>query len=243
MKSIKLSLVAALLASTSLVADITSDVEVSANVALTSNYVWRGMTQSDNLPAIQGGVDLGYKGAYVGIWASNVDFDNMETSSEFDFYAGYANEISGLTYDVNYCQYTYPGDNDALSFGEASLTLGYDFEVAAVSAKYYVGVDTNDVANDTVDGWEPGDGWELGVSVPLPMDISLDGTYGQYDDEGTQGVTTNNFGDYYSVSVTKTFGKFDANLAYTGMDYDSATGGSDGDGSEDYVVATISTSF
>ena len=243
MKSIKLSLVAALLASSSLVADIVSDVEVSANVALTSNYVWRGMTQSDNLPAIQGGVDLGYKGAYVGVWASNVDFDDTETSSEFDLYAGYANEISGLTYDVNYCQYTYPGANDDLSFGEASLTLGYDFDVVAVSGKYYIGVDTNDVADETNDGWEPGDGWELGLSVPLPMDISLDGTYGSYDDAGTQNNPTNNFGDYYSVSATKTFGKFDATLAYTGMDYDSATGGRDSDGSEDYVVATISTSF
>ena len=244
MNKIKLSLVAALLATTGTVSTLSaSDVELSANVAMTSNYVWRGMTQSDNRMAIQGGADVSYKGIYAGVWASNVDFDNTETSIEVDLYAGYANEIAGLTYDINYCQYTYPGDTDNLNFGEASLTLGYDFKVVALSAKYYVGIDTNDVANDAVNGWEPGDGYEVAVSVPLPMDISLDAMYGDYDDEGTQGVTVNNFGSYYSVGASKSFGKFDFTLAYTGMDFDQANGGHNGDGKEDNLVLTVGASF
>ena len=68
MKLVKMSLVAALLASSGLFADETSDIEVSANIALTSNYIWRGMTQSDDSPAVQGGFDLGYKGFYAGVW-------------------------------------------------------------------------------------------------------------------------------------------------------------------------------
>ena len=40
--------------------------EVSANLAITSNYVWRGMTQSKKSPAVQGGVDLRYKRFYLG---------------------------------------------------------------------------------------------------------------------------------------------------------------------------------
>ncbi len=244
MNKIKLSLVAALLAgTTTLSADFASDVELSANVAMTSNYVWRGMTQSDNSMAIQGGFDASYKGAYIGVWASNVDFDNTETSIETDLYIGYGNSINDFSYDVNYTQYTYPGDTDALNFGEAALTLGYDFKVVAISAKYYVGIDTNDGPNDAANGWEPGDGFELGVSAPLPMDISLDATYGEYDDAGTQNNTTNNFGDYYSIGASKSFGKFDFTLAYTGMDYDSATGGHDNDGKEDNLVITIGTSF
>lgn len=237
MKSIKLSLVAALLASSSLVADMVSDVEVSANVAMTSNYVWRGMTQTGNNPAVQGGFDASYKGAYIGIWGSS--FEGSKASSEIDLYAGYANAIGAFSYDVNYCQYTYPGDTDALNFGEASLTLGYDFEVASVSGKYYVGIDTNDLSTgDAANGWEPGDGWELGVSVPLPMDITLDGTYGQYDDEGTQNVTANQYGDYYYVGASKTFGKFDVTVAYTGMDYDNAA-----TKDQDSLVVTVGTSF
>ena len=240
MKSIKLSLVAALLTVgvTTLSADFLSEVETSANVALTSNYVWRGMTQTDDRPAIQGGFDLGYKGVYAGVWGSNIDFgDDYDTSVEIDLYVGYANEISGLTYDINYCQYTYPGETDELNFGEASLTLGYDLEVVALSAKYYVGVDTNDVTNDSVDGWKPENGWEVGASVPLPWTMSLDATYGDY------GSGENSVGEYYSVGATKTFEKFDVTVAYTGMDFDDKTAGHDGDGSEGNLVVTLGASF
>ncbi|MDB2562392.1 TorF family putative porin [Sulfurimonas sp.] len=245
MKSIKLSIVAALLATTSIVSNVSADeLEVSANVAMTSNYIWRGMTQSDNAMAIQGGADIGYKGLYAGVWASNVDFDSTENNSiEVDLYFGYANEISGFSYDLGYCQYTYPGDTKGSNFGEAALSLGYDFKVAAVSAKYYLGVDTDEVANDAANGWEPGDGWEVGLSVPLPMDMSIDGTYGSYDNSGTLNQTTNGLGDYYLVGLSKSVGKFDLSLAYTAMDYDSATGGHDGDGKEDNVVFTVGTSF
>jgi uncharacterized protein (TIGR02001 family) len=239
MKSIKLSIVAALLATTSVVSSVSADeLEVSANAALTSHYVWRGMSQSDNLPAVQGGVDLAYKGAYIGVWGSNVDFDNTETSAEFDVYAGYAGEVDKFSYDVGLIQIMYPGDTKNLNFAEAYLSLGYDFTVVAVSATYNLGIDADAPGVDNF-----GDAYEFGVSVPLPMEISLDGTYGNYDNKGVSGATTNSWGNYYSVSLSKSFGKFDASIAYTGMDYDVATNGREGDGSDDFVVATIGTSF
>jgi len=240
MKLIKLSLVGALLASSSLVADIVSDTEVSANVALTSNYVWRGMSQTGNSSAVQGGVDLGYKGAYIGVWGSAIE--STKASSEFDIYLGYANEIGKFSYDIGFIEYMYPNDTDALNFGEAYLSLGYDFDVVSISAMYALGVDTHDVAGQTTD-YEPGDAWEFGVSVPLPADMSIDGTYGSYDDAQNSNSNVNSFGDYYSISATKSFSKFDFTLAYTGMDYDVATNGPSADGKQDNVVATISTSF
>jgi len=241
MKLFKLSLAAALVVTVAF-AEEKSDLGVSANVAMTSNYVWRGMTQTNNSPAIAGGFDLDYKGIYAGVWGSNVDFESV-ASAEIDIYLGYANEIAGFSYDINYCQYTYPNETDELNFGEASLTLGYDFEVVAISAKYYLGVDTNDVEDDGANGWEPGDGWEVGVSVPLPMDISIDGVYGSYDDEGTQNNTANNFGEYYSVGASKSFSKFDITVVYTGMDFEATDGGHDGNGNEDNVVVTLGASF
>ncbi len=239
MKKLALSLVAATVVSTGVFAEDTmaSEVELSANVAMTSNYVWRGMTQNSNTVAVQGGFDVAYKGFYAGVWGSPVDFGD-EANSEVDLYLGYAGEVGKFSYDVNFCEYTYPGMTDEYNFGEAALTLGYDFGMASLSGKYYVGIDTNDVADDTANGWEPGDGWELGVSVPVPMDISLDGTYGSYDNGGTQNQATNGFGDYYSVSASKTFGKFDITVAYTGMDYDDAS-----TKDENHFVATIATSF
>ena len=65
---------------------------VSANVTFTSDYVWRGMTQSDG-PAIQGGFDFeDESGFYAGIWGSNVNF-NDGAGSELDYYAGYLSLI------------------------------------------------------------------------------------------------------------------------------------------------------
>ena len=234
MKLIKISLVTAMLASSSLMADFTSDLEVSANAALTSNYIWRGMTQTDDSPAVQGGVDLGYKGLYIGLWGSSIQ--STKASSEFDVYVGYAGEISKFSYDIGYIQYMYPNDTDALNFGEAYLSLGYDFDVLSVSAMYYLGVDTNDDA--ATGNWDPENGWEVGVSVPLPMDISLDGTYGIYGDDNSDNGNQNPFGNYYSIGATKSFSKFDVSVSYTGMEFDdSATK------DQDNVVVSLSTTF
>jgi uncharacterized protein (TIGR02001 family) len=235
MKSIKLSLAAALLSvgASSVSADFLSEIETSANVSLTSNYVWRGMTQTDDNPAIQGGFDLGYKGFYTGVWASNIDFgDGVDSSVEIDVYAGYANEIMGISYDIGYCQYTYPGETEDLNFGEVSIALGYDFDVLSVGVKYYAGVDTND-ADNSADDWKPQAGYELSTSVPLPWDLTADAMFGQY----------NHTGDYYSVGMTKSFERFDISVAYTGMDFDDSHGGVDGDGTEGNFVATLSASF
>jgi len=222
MKKVVISLVVATLVSTGLYAEsMLSEVGVSANAAMTSNYVWRGMTQSDDSPAIQGGFDLDYKGFYVGAWGSNVNFKtNPDSSMELDAYGGYKNEISGIAYDIGYIQYAYPNDSKALNFGEAYLGLSYDFEVVEVSAKYSLGVETDDI--------DPENAYEAGVSVPLPMDISIDATVGNYE----------NIGIYYIAGITKTIGKFDLSVAYSGMDFEAA-----GTDTEQNVIATISTSF
>ena len=228
MKLIKLSLVVALMVSVAF-ADEKSDLGVSANVAMTSNYIWRGMTQSDNSPAIQGGFDLDYKGIYAGVWGSNVKLG--DASLEFDAYAGYTNDIFGISYDIGYLQYMYPNDTKNLNFGEAYAGLSYDFKVVEVSAKYSVGVDTDDVGI-VGEEWKPDDCIEAGVSVPLPMDIALDGTIGNYIHTGM----------FYSIGISKTFSKFDVSLAYTGIDRDNPTHDNTIK-DEDNIVATISTSF
>ncbi|WP_111978624.1 TorF family putative porin [Algibacillus agarilyticus] len=89
---------------------------LSANVGATTNYLWRGVTQTDKdskdsivkiSPAIQGGLDYAHdSGAYAGVWASNVDFGS-ETNVEFDWYFGYAGEAGSVSYDVGYVEYVY----------------------------------------------------------------------------------------------------------------------------------------
>jgi hypothetical protein len=64
----------------------------SANVALTNDYVWRGISQTNEDPAIQGGFDFEHpSGVYLGVWGSNVDFDTQENwsySRGFEYTAG-----------------------------------------------------------------------------------------------------------------------------------------------------------
>ena len=176
--------------------------EISANIGLTSNYVWRGQTQTNNGPAISGGLDYAHaSGFYAGTWASNVDFDADDpTTAEVDFYGGFSNEIGGLSYDVGVVYYAYPGGMD-LDFTDVYGSLSVGPITAGV---YYTvdkesGVDENDVY------------YYVGASTEIAPTWSLGGTVGFYDyDSGEEykhaqidvGKSAGDFGDFtLSVSV------------------------------------------
>ena len=56
--------------------------EVTGNVALTTDYIFRGVTQTDGGPAISGGFDVDADGFYVGVWGSSVDFSDDTTMDQ-----------------------------------------------------------------------------------------------------------------------------------------------------------------
>jgi len=193
MKLTKLSLIAALAVS-AITTSAMAELEVSTNVSATNNYVWRGMTQANNAAAVQGGVDIGMDGLYLGAWTSNVAGD-----TEVDGYAGYAGEIDGLGYDLGFIRYGYldaPGGN----FNETYLGLSYDFGVASLGATYSKGLDDapDDIAVD--------------FSVPVMQDYGLDLAYGDYDTVGTR----------YSAGISKSFDKVDFSVAYHNFSPDAA---------------------
>jgi uncharacterized protein (TIGR02001 family) len=197
---------------------------VSANVSLTSNYVWRGYTQSDDNPALQGGFDLAHEsGFYAGTWGSNVEF--ADAHSELDAYLGYQTELgSGATLDLGYLRYMYPGATD-LDISELKAVLGYQ----QYSLGYYYSPDFADSIDTHY--------LELGVSYPLPEDFTLDATLGYYT------YTGDDIDDYlnWSLAVSKEFAGVTFKLAYTDTDVKSA---SDPDGLADArAVFSISKSF
>jgi len=108
---------------------------VSANVAFSSDYVWRGMTQSDG-PAIQGGFDFeDESGFYAGIWGSNVNF-NDGAGSELDYYAGYGLSIGEVGVDIGYIAFDYPENQTGLDFEEIYLGLTFgDFGLSLASGQ------------------------------------------------------------------------------------------------------------
>src|SRR5690606_38862768 len=72
----------------------------STNVSLATDYVYRGISQTDEEPAVQGGLDWEHEtGLYLGIWASNIDLnDDDEAHVEIDYYGGWRPTYEGVTF-------------------------------------------------------------------------------------------------------------------------------------------------
>ncbi|WP_417516374.1 TorF family putative porin [Minwuia sp.] len=205
--------------------------EFSANVGLFTDYRFRGITQTDNEPAIQGGFDWSHdSGIYFGTWASNVQF--ADAHIEMDFYGGFANEVGNFSYDLGLIYYWYPGarDNQDFDFVEVALGLGYDLDVAALSFSANYSPENFGASGNALY-------LEGGVSVPLPYKFELGATLGYQiiEDEATFGTP-----DYlnWSVGLSRTVYGFDLGLAYVDTDE-----GSCGNGCGATVIFSVSRSF
>jgi len=86
-------------------------VEVSGNIAVGTEYFFRGFDQSLG-EALSGGFDVGLEsGLYVGVWGSSVDDYTSTGGLELDYYVGYGGSFSdSVSYDIGYIMYGYPND-------------------------------------------------------------------------------------------------------------------------------------
>ena len=116
-------------------------ITVSGSVALVNDYRFRGVSQSDEEAAIQGGITISHKsGLYVGTWSSNLaGWGTFGGSNlELDLIAGYKHDLgSGTAIDVGVTWYMYPGGADLTDFAEGyakvSGTLGPVTALAGVA--------------------------------------------------------------------------------------------------------------
>ena len=214
MKKTLLSIaITSLLASATVVSTQASAVEgLSANVAATSNYLWRGVTQTDDAAAISGGIDYAHEsGFYAGTWASNIDFDD-DASYELDFYLGFSGEISeGVGYDVGYIYYAYPDSAEVDStneydFGEIYGSLSYSY--FSVSASY--GINNDDGAEFADSSLYLSGDAEFEVAEGLTLALHV----GSYDFDKDYGE------DYVDYGVSLSKGGFSFGLSDTDMDND-----------------------
>jgi uncharacterized protein (TIGR02001 family) len=89
---------------------------LSFNVGVTSDYRYRGISQSRLQPALQGGVDYADKsGFYVGAWGSTIKWIKdipgvTKGATELDLYAGYRGAVGDVAYDVGFLRYEYLGN-------------------------------------------------------------------------------------------------------------------------------------
>lgn len=103
----------------------TAMAEIMGNATVTNNYLWRGLTQTSNNAAVQGGLDYAHEsGFYAGTWVSNVNYGPGDVYSyEHDMYLGLAGG-DDLTWDFGWLYYNY--DNEAkFDFHEIYGSLGY----------------------------------------------------------------------------------------------------------------------
>lgn len=206
----------------------------SASVALTSDYVWRGISQTHNDPAIQGQFDLSHtSGFYLGAWASNVEFaDGSQTSLELDAYAGFSRDTdfngllpTAITYDIGWLHYEFPASSMA-NINEIYFGMGVSpLENLNLSAYYYLDVHIeNTFANGYVD---------LATDYTLPdwaWGITLLAHGGHYDRRDG----ADNYWDW-KFGAAKDIAGFNFELAY--YDTDDASAGNLSDGR---LVVTIS---
>lgn len=190
--------------------------EVTANVAIQSDYVWRGVSQNAEDPSIQGGFDYAHEsGFYAGVWAASVDFGGAE-STEADVYLGYSTEFeNGFGIDVGAIEYTYHGSDGASDSNFTEYYLGVSY--AGFGVTYYAGDEFDD---------------NIEVSYGYDFEdagLSLGATYGDYDTYS-----------YYQIGLSGGFGE-DSKLGWDISYWDTDT---DNDPSSDgRAVFTLSAEF
>jgi len=196
----------------------------SANIAITSNYIFRGITISDDDPAVSGGFDWAYNSFYLGVWASSLEAVESETL-EIDYYGGYAGEVNNFSYSLDVIYYDYPGESSSgdsddigdLAYWEYGGSLAYSFEGNLDPTLGLMVMHSPDNFAESGDATAV----ESSLDLSLPYELGLSFHYGrQYLDDDKNAVDDY---DYYGVSLTKNIANFDFSVAYTGTNDDGET--------------------
>lgn len=168
--------------------------ELSANIGLTSDYMWRGVTQNGHEAAISGGVDFSHEsGFYAGLWTSSLG--GAGAGAEVDLYGGIGGEVAtDFSYDLGLIYYAYPSGKN-LNFTELYGSLSYGPVTGGVA--YTVdsdwGIPDNDLYYYVSASTEVVDTWTVG------------GTVGRYDKDA--GGSANDY-THYQLDITKSAGDF-----------------------------------
>lgn len=216
---------------------------VSGSATIATDYVFRGISQTDENPSVQGLIEWRHDtGVLLGVWGSNVDFnDGDQASLELDWYVGFTGTTRAIGYDVRFIYYSYPGadvarDYDFWEVGGsltheplAGLTLGvgYNFSpdyFAESGAGHYVHGDA---------------AYAIGM---LPVPVRLTGTVGYQfiDDNDAFGSP-----DYWhwSAGIAVDVQKLSLGLVYHDTDIEKSRCGAGTDVCGARVVASGSYAF
>ena len=160
---------------------------VTGHAGYTSDYMWRGESQSLGGGAFQAGVDFDYDGFFVGAWASEVDFGNDTASFEYDLYAGFNFQVSDkLSMKVGIMQYRWDDNN-------IELVEEVFVQVASPLIDFGYAVDSDDSEKDYM---------QAGLNIPFIKVVDVQVVYGRFHDDST----------WKGLSLNKSWEKFDLGL-------------------------------
>ncbi len=210
---------------------------VSFNASLTTNYLYRGMSQTNAKPAIQGGVDYANaNGLYIGAWASTISWlkDAGAVSSapiEIDTYAGYKGAVNkDVSYDVGFLRYNYPGTYLVSPKADTNEIYGaVSYNIVSAKLSYSLG-DLFGTANAKGSTY-----FELNANYPLAdTGVTVGGHVGRQAVAGT-GNDIYSYSDY-KLSASKDFSGYTLAAALNGTSSKSNLG-------KTIVVLSVSRTF
>ncbi len=176
-------------------ADDAGALALSANIGANTDYVFRGVSQTDEDPSVFGGVDATYGIGYAGVWVSNVDFGNG-TDIEYDIYAGIKPVVGAVTFDLGVIYYGYTdqpkGSNEDYWEGKVAASVPAGPATLGV-AVYYSPEFFGKTGEATY--------FEVNAAVPIPdTKFSVSGALGHQQVEGPADYTTWNLGVGYALT-------------------------------------------
>lgn len=194
---------------------------LDGNIGLSSNYLWRGISQTQDATAVDGGIDYSHdSGFYAGFWSSNVDFGD-DISFELDLYGGYSAELTeDISLDLGYLYYGYPDADSDVDFGELYGSLSWQWLTLGYAYVLHGG---DDIADDSL---SDSDMDYLYADVSIPVTDSL--TFGLHYGYSSGDMVSSWYGESsysdYSATLTKTTSLGDVSfmLSDTNLEMDDA---------------------
>lgn len=181
---------------------------INANVSFVTNYIFRGISQTRNLPAIQGGLTYNSPyNLYLNMWGSNAKFAGTDINIEIDGIIGYANTYGDhVAYDINVARYFFPGAPEA-AYNELNtllqvyfLQFGISYSANVYNVKksgtYFLGGINYDIPAKYLFGF---------------CNVNFKALFGHYNLPIEAGNTYND----YLVGLTKTFDHYTFGVNWT----------------------------
>ena len=209
------------------------DLQFSGTFLVTSDYVFRGYSQSKERPAVQAGVEGTYKWLYFGVYGSTIDFGDIGTKdvahAEVDYYAGIKPVVGPVTFDIGVIYYTYPnafdpgaeldmievkvgGSGEIWKDGTLGVTAFYSPEYTGKTGEVLTIEGNFSQGFAAVRGVTPT--WSSTLGYSTGDDLAFKAVFGNGDDNyfyWNSGLTLG-FGDHFSLD----FRYWDTNVSNSG---------------------------